>query len=49
MSYPFRLATGLIVGILFLVIGLVAQAALLHFGALVTGGKDNWIKGHDSS
>jgi hypothetical protein len=39
MSYPFRLATGLIVGILFVVIGLVAQAALLYFGALVAGGE----------
>ncbi len=38
-SLPFILATGLITGIILLLIGIVAQAALLYFGALVTGGE----------
>lgn len=38
-SLPFRLATGLIVGIIMLLIGIVAQAAILYFGALVAGGE----------
>ncbi len=39
MSLPFRLATGLITVIILLLIGLVAQAAILYFGALVAGGE----------
>jgi hypothetical protein len=39
MSLPFRLATGLITVTIFLLIGVVAQAAILYFGALVAGGE----------
>jgi hypothetical protein len=39
MSLPFRLATSLIVGIIMLLIGIVGQAAILYFGALVAGGE----------
>lgn len=39
MSFPFRLAMGLITGIILLLIGIVAQAAILYFGALVAGGE----------
>jgi hypothetical protein len=39
MSFPFRLATGLITAVIFLVVGIVAQAAVLYFGALVAGGE----------
>jgi hypothetical protein len=38
-SLPFRLATGLITGILVLLIGIVGQAAVLYFSALVAGGE----------
>jgi hypothetical protein len=38
-SLPVRLAMGLITGIIFVLIGVVAQAAILYFGALVTGGE----------
>jgi hypothetical protein len=39
MSLPVRLAMGLITAIIMLLIGLVAQAAILYFGALVAGGE----------
>ncbi len=39
MSFPVRLAMGLITAILMLLIGVVAQAAILYFGALVAGGE----------
>jgi hypothetical protein len=38
-SLPFRLATGLTTGVILLLIGVVAQAAILYFGALVAGGE----------
>jgi hypothetical protein len=38
-SLPFRLATTVITGILLLLIGLLGQAAILYFGALVAGGE----------
>jgi uncharacterized membrane protein YhaH (DUF805 family) len=38
-SLPFRLATGLTTGIILVLIGIVGQAALLYFGALVAGGE----------
>lgn len=41
-SLPFILATGLGVGSLMLVIGVVAQAAILYFSALVAGGEVNF-------
>ncbi len=40
LSFPVMLASTLGVGIIALVIGLVAQATFLYFGALVTGGDD---------
>jgi hypothetical protein len=39
MSLPVRLATGLITAIVMLLIGIMAQAAILYFGALVAGGE----------
>jgi hypothetical protein len=42
MSYPVRLATGLITAVIMLLIGVVAQAAILYFGALVAGGEVNF-------
>lgn len=39
MSFPVRLAMGLVTAIIMLLIGLVAQAAILYFGALVAGGE----------
>ncbi|GAB4532021.1 MAG: hypothetical protein Kow0063_12020 [Anaerolineae bacterium] len=39
MSFPVRLAMGLITAIIMLLIGVVAQAAILYFGALVAGGE----------
>jgi len=39
MSFPVRLATGLIAAVIILLIGVVAQAAILYFGALVAGGE----------
>jgi hypothetical protein len=39
MSLPFRLATTLITAIIMVLIGVVAQAALLYFSALVAGGE----------
>jgi hypothetical protein len=39
MSFPVRLATGLIVAFIMLLVGIVAQAAILYFGALVFGGE----------
>jgi hypothetical protein len=41
-SLPFILATGLAVGALLLILGMLAQAAVLYFGALVTGGEVNF-------
>jgi hypothetical protein len=38
-SLPFRLATSLITAALALIIGLLGQAAILYFGALVAGGE----------
>jgi hypothetical protein len=40
LSTPFMLATGLGVGIIVLVGGVVIQAALFYFGALMAGGAD---------
>jgi hypothetical protein len=39
MSFPVRLAMGLITAIIMLLIGVVVQAAILYFGALVAGGE----------
>ena len=39
MSFPVRLAMGLITAIIMLLIGIVGQAAILYFGALVAGGE----------
>ena len=39
MSFPVRLAMGLITAIIMLLIGVVAQSAILYFGALVAGGE----------
>jgi hypothetical protein len=39
MSFPVRLATGLVTAIIMLLIGVVVQAAILYFGALVAGGE----------
>jgi hypothetical protein len=39
MSFPVRLALGLIVAFIMLLVGIVAQAAILYFGALVAGGE----------
>lgn len=39
MSLPFRLATALVTVTIFLLIGIVAQAAILYFGSLVAGGE----------
>jgi len=39
VSLPFIMATGLGIGALMLVLGTVAQAAILYFGALVAGGE----------
>jgi hypothetical protein len=39
MSFPVRLAMGLIVANIMLLIGVVGQAAILYFGALVAGGE----------
>jgi hypothetical protein len=39
MSFPVRLAMGLVTAIIMLLIGVVAQAAILYFGALVAGGE----------
>ena len=39
MSFPVRLASGLIVAALMVLIGVLAQAAVLYFGALVAGGE----------
>lgn len=39
MSFPVRLAMGLVTAIIILLIGVVAQAAILYFGALVAGGE----------
>jgi hypothetical protein len=41
-SLPFILGAGLVTGLLALVIGVVAQAAVLYFGALITGGEVNF-------
>ena len=41
-SLPFILATGLGVGAVALIIGVVAQAAVLYFGSLVAGGEVNF-------
>jgi hypothetical protein len=41
-SLPFILGVGLVVGLFALVLGVVAQAAVLYFGALVTGGEVNF-------
>ncbi len=41
-SLPFILGSGLVTGLLALVIGVVAQAAVLYFGALITGGEVNF-------
>lgn len=42
MALPFRLAMGLITVTIFLLIGVVGQAAILYFGALVAGGEVNF-------
>ena len=39
MSFPVRLAMGLVTAIILLLIGVVVQAAILYFGALVAGGE----------
>jgi hypothetical protein len=39
MSFPVRLAMGLVTAVIFLLIGVVVQAAILYFGALVAGGE----------
>jgi hypothetical protein len=39
MSFPVRLAMGLVTAVIMLVIGVVVQAAILYFGALVAGGE----------
>ena len=39
MSFPVRLAMGLVTAVLMLLIGVVVQAAILYFGALVAGGE----------
>jgi hypothetical protein len=39
MSFPVRLAMGLVTAIIMLLIGVVVQAAILYFGALVAGGE----------
>ena len=39
MSVPVRLAMGLVTAIIMLLIGVVVQAAILYFGALVAGGE----------
>jgi hypothetical protein len=39
MSYPVRLAMGLVTAIIMLLFGIVAQSAILYFGALVAGGE----------
>jgi len=41
-SLPFILGAGLVGGLFALVIGVVAQAAVLYFGALITGGEVNF-------
>jgi hypothetical protein len=41
-SAPFILGAGLVTGLLALAIGVVAQAAILYFGALITGGEVNF-------
>jgi hypothetical protein len=41
-SAPFILGAGLVTGLFALVIGVVAQAAVLYFGALITGGEVNF-------
>lgn len=41
-SVPFILATGLALGAIMLLIGIVAQAAVLYFGSLVAGGEVNF-------
>jgi hypothetical protein len=39
MSFPVRLAMGLATAVIMLLIGVVVQAAILYFGALVAGGE----------
>jgi hypothetical protein len=41
-SAPFIFGAGLVTGLLALVIGVLAQAAVLYFGALITGGEVNF-------
>ncbi len=41
-SVPFILGVGLVTGLLALLIGVLAQAAVLYFGALITGGEVNF-------
>jgi len=41
-SLPFMLATGLVTGTIVLLLGIVGQAAVLYFGALVAGGEVNF-------